>query len=80
MVAKKPAAFGKNNWRMATDYKALNAKTIDDNYLLPNITDVLNKLGRCQYFTSIDLASGFHHIEMSPDDVKKTTFTRINGH
>ena len=57
---------------MAIDHEAVSAKTIKDNYPLPNITDVLDKLGRCQYITTVDLASGFHQIEMNPDDIKKT--------
>lgn len=40
----------------------------------PNITEILDKLGRSQYFTTLDLASGFHQIEVHPDDLKKEPF------
>lgn len=61
-------------------YRKLNDKTIGDRYPLPNITDLLDKLGRCQYFTTLDLASGFHQIEMSDEDIQKTAFNTENGH
>lgn len=53
---------------------------MDDKYPIPNITDVLDKLGRCHYFTVLDLASGFYQVEMNPADVPKTAFNVENGH
>lgn len=32
------------------------------------------------YFTTLDLASGFHQIEMDPKDIEKTAFTVEGGH
>lgn len=80
IVAKKLDSSGKQKWRVVVDYRKLNDKTIDDRYPLPNITDLLDKLGRCQYFTTLDLASGFHQIEMDENDIAKTAFTSENGH
>lgn len=80
IVPKKTDASGKKKWRIVVDYRKLNEKTIDDRYPLPNITDVLDKLGRCMYFTTLDLASGFHQIEMNPEDIPKTAFNVENGH
>lgn len=80
IVPKKADASGKKKWRIVVDYRKLNEKTIDDRYPLPNITDVLDKLGRCNYFSTLDLASGFHQIEMNPEDISKTAFNVENGH
>lgn len=80
VVSKKADASGKQKWRVVIDYRKLNEKTIDDKYPLPNITDLLDKLGKCQYFTTLDLASGFHQIEMERDDIQKTAFNTENGH
>lgn len=80
IVPKKTDASGKKKWRIVIDYRKLNEKTVDDRYPLPNITDVLDKLGRCNYFTTLDLASGFHQIEMNPEDITKTAFNVENGH
>ena len=81
VVPKKADASGKQKWRVVVDYRKLNEKTVDDKYPLPNITDLLDKLGKCQYFTTLDLASGFHQIEMSDEsDIEKTAFSTEKGH
>lgn len=51
-------------------------KTIGDGYPLPNITDILDQLGKARYFTTLDLASGFHQIPMHEQDAHKTAFKR----
>lgn len=80
VVPKKADASGRQKWRLVVDFRKLNEKTIDDKYPIPNISDVLDKLGKCQYFTTLDLASGFYQVEMNPDDVHKTAFNVENGH
>lgn len=80
IVPKKSDASGKVKWRLVVDYRKLNDQTIDDRYPLPNITEILDKLGRCNYFTTLDLASGFHQIEVNPTDIPKTAFTVDFGH
>ncbi|GBP06327.1 Retrovirus-related Pol polyprotein from transposon 17.6 [Eumeta japonica] len=80
IVAKKADASGKPKWRLVIDYRKLNEVTIDDRYPIPNIDEILDKLGRCQYFTTLDLAKGFHQIEIKEEDVHKTAFTVEGGH
>lgn len=80
VVPKKMDASGKQKWRLVVDFRKLNEKTLDDKYPIPNITDVLDKLGKCQYFTTLDLASGFYQVEMDPNDVEKTAFNVEHGH
>lgn len=45
---------------MYVDYHELNANTIPDRYPLPLISDQINRLHGAYYFTSLDIASGFH--------------------
>lgn len=78
LVPKKADASGKVKYRMVIDYRRLNDITIDDKYPLPNICDLFDKLGKSNYFTTLDLASGFHQIEMF--DTEKTAFSTQNGH
>lgn len=80
VVPKKKDASGKQKWRVVIDYRKLNNVTIDDKYPIPNIDDILDKLGRAMYFTTLDLAKGFHQIEIAKDDIKKTAFSADNGH
>lgn len=80
VVPKKADASGTRKWRLVIDYRKLNQKTTDDRYPIPNITDILDKLGRCQYFSTLDLASGFHQIEVHVKDIPKTAFSVEGGH
>lgn len=80
VVPKKADASGLKKWRIVIDYRKLNEKTISDRYPIPNITDILDKLGRSMYFSTLDLASGFHQIEVDERDISKTAFSVENGH
>lgn len=79
VVPKKPDASGKAQWRLVVDYRKLNSKTIDDRYPMPNMIDVLDALGRCKYFTTLDFESGFNQIEIDPRDIEKTAFSVDRG-
>ena len=46
--------------RMCIDFQALNSNTCLDVFPLPRIADLLDRLGKARYFTSIDLASAYH--------------------
>lgn len=80
IVPKKLDSSGKRKWRIVIDYRKLNEKTIHDRFPLPNITDLLDRLGRCQYFTTLDLASGFYQIEVDDESIPKTAFNTDQGH
>lgn len=76
IVPKKLDASGNKKWRLVIGYRKLNDVTIGDAYPLPNIEDILDQLGNSIYFTTLDLASGFHQIEMSPEDKQKNSIFR----
>lgn len=80
LVPKKMDASGEVKYRMVVDYRRLNEITIDDKYPLPNIHDLFDKLGKSSYFSTLDLASGYHQIEVDKNDRQKTAFTTNNGH
>ena len=66
--------------RMCIDYRALNKLTIKNRYPLPRIDDLFDQLRGAQFFTSIDLAQGYHQIRISPEDAPKTAFRTPTGH
>lgn len=80
VVPKKLDSTGTRKWRIVVDYRKLNDITINDKYPIPNMDDILDKLGRCLYFSTIDLKQGFHQIEMDPNDRLKTAFSTQSGH
>lgn len=80
IVPKKLDASGQRKWRVVIDYRKVNERTIGDKYPIPNITDILDRLGKAKYFTTLDLASGFHQIEMQEDSISKTAFSIDQGH
>ena len=54
---------------MVVDYRKLNSKTISDRYSIADTSTVLSNLGANRFFTTLDLASGFHQIPMSEKDI-----------
>lgn len=71
--------FGCPNKRLVIDFRKLNDKTISDKYPIPDITEILSNLGGAKYFTTLDLKSGFHQIELAERDREKTAFSVRNG-
>jgi len=65
--------------RFCVDYRKLNAATKLDVYPLPRIDDSLDLLARCQYFSTLDLASGYWQVGMDSDSQEKTAFVTSNG-
>ncbi|GBG74007.1 hypothetical protein CBR_g17717 [Chara braunii] len=66
--------------RMCIDYRGLNVITVKNVEPLPRIDDLLDRVQGCKYFTKIDLKSGYHQIEVHPDDQYKTAFRTRYGH
>lgn len=58
----------------------MNEISVDDKFPIPNIENILDKLGKAQYFTTLDLAKGFHQILVAKADQKKTAFSTPFGH
>ncbi|MCO5566622.1 hypothetical protein L7F22_020299 [Adiantum nelumboides] len=68
-----------DSYKFCIDFWPLNKVTIHDLYPLPRIDDLLDQLGKSQYFTSLDLASGYWQIPLHASDAHKTTFQTPMG-
>ena len=66
--------------RMTIDYRKLNSLTIKDNYPLPRIEVILNKLSKARIYSKLDFASGYYQVCMSKGSRKFTAFTCEFGH
>ncbi|KAJ9511604.1 hypothetical protein QJQ45_007365 [Haematococcus lacustris] len=66
--------------RMCLDYRQLNKITIRDQYPLPRVDDLFDKLSGCTVFSSLDLQAGYNQIRITPEDVPKTAFRTPDGH
>lgn len=80
VVPKKPDENGVVKYRVCVDFRKLNQISTGDAYPLPNITEILDQLGKSKYYTTLDLAQGYHQVKMHPDHCNKTAFSTDKGH
>ena len=74
MVKKKDGSM-----RFCVDFRKLNDATIKDAHPLPRIDDTLESLYGSQYFTTLDLKSGYWQVPIKEEDKEKTAFRTSSG-
>ena len=65
--------------RFCVDYRTLNLATVKDAYPLPRIDDTLDMLAGKRWFSTLDLASGYWQVSLSPEARCKTAFATHSG-
>ena len=68
-----------NTKRFVVDYRGVNQTTRTDNYPLPCVEDLLDQFHGCNYFTQLDIASGYWNIPIEEKDRYKTAFSVPRG-
>ena len=61
--------------RMVQDYHYLNKHMVKNNYLLPLITQLVNKLQGAKLFMKMDLRWGYNNVRIKENDEWKAAFT-----
>nr|GEV86763.1 reverse transcriptase domain-containing protein [Tanacetum cinerariifolium] len=62
-------------WRLCIDYHKLNDATAKDNFSLPFMDQMLERLTGNEYFCFLDDFLGYFQLPIDPMDQEKTTFT-----
>ncbi|CAI7932064.1 unnamed protein product [Closterium sp. NIES-54] len=64
---------------MCIDYRALNAATVKNRFLVPRVDDLLDAVQGTRVFSEIDLRSIYHQIRVVPEDQDMTEFHTKQG-
>ena len=64
---------------MVQDYCYLNEHTVKNNYPLPLITQLINKLQGAKLFMKMDLRWGYNNVRIKENDEWKAAFTCFHG-
>ena len=65
--------------RICMDFRALNAISRTYMWPMPRVEDTFAKLGKAKFFTMLNMRSGYHHIALDDDAIKKTVFVTPLG-
>ena len=66
-------------WIIFIDHWKLNMATRKDNFPLPFLDQMLDRLAGHEYYCFLDEYLGYNKITISPEDQEKTTFTCLYG-
>ncbi|GJS26017.1 putative reverse transcriptase domain-containing protein [Tanacetum coccineum] len=81
-IAKSPYRLSPSELEelMCIDYKELTKLTVKNRYPLFRIDDLFNQLQGSQFFSKMDLRSGYHQLRVHENDILKTAFRTRYGH
>lgn len=65
--------------RLCCDFRGLNDVTVKSKFPLPRIDDLFDQLSGASTFSQLDLAQGYHQVEVKEEDQYKTSFVTHEG-
>jgi hypothetical protein len=74
-----PKGFqGEDGLRVCQDYRRLNSVTVKNRTPIPRIDDLLDAAGGFSICSSLDLASGYHQIPLTEEEIPRSAFYGTN--
>lgn len=65
--------------RFCIDFREVNKISKFDTYPLPRVDEMVERIGKAKYITTLDLCKGYWQIPLRKQDKKKTAFSTPEG-
>jgi hypothetical protein len=62
------------------DFRALNVSSMFNAYPMLKVDELIERLGKASYKSTLDLTKGYWQVPLAPEDRHKTTFATPDGH
>ncbi len=69
-----------NTLRFCNYFRNLNEVSAFDGYPMPRVDELLDRLGKARYISTLDLTKGYWQVPLSQSSREKTAFCTPNGH
>ena len=68
------------SWRFCNDYRRLNEVSAFDHYPMPQVDELIDRLGSARFLCTLDLMKGNWQVPLAPEAREKTAFSTESGH